>query len=234
MTGQILSRLDVYFRKDPRLVEVNTLAQSMHGQKVLTVHNYLHAQQVTEFAVQIEETNITAHPPNVIAAALLHDTGVAIGPYEKHAENGYIIAHKYLPDMGFDMNDRAEIALAILQHPGYSHTSLTSKILYDANTLTRSGRNGIGMCFEMAKELDLGLEEATKTVLRSLDTRMDKGFYNQKAKEIDQQLGYFNYSGLEWNLMFWNQIKSYLEDPNYDFSHNEIISMVAKTMGLVK
>ena len=207
-------KLEEYMAKDHRLSQVNALAKKLYGFADLKLHNYDHALWDTEKIITIAEAEGHKDIALTISAALMHDSGVSSGPYSDHPENGGSNVRFYLPEIGFDRRDVEEIAVAVQEHNGLKHSSDTSRYLFDADTLNKSGAHGIGQCMMVGEEFGLDFGEMAARFSAGFAKLVEKGFYTGTARDIDREMGNQEYPGLELNLEFWRRADILLRD-NY-------------------
>ncbi len=223
-------KLDAYMRGDRRLAEVNALAERLYARAGLIAHNYQHALWDTNHIIDISESIKYENIALPIAAGLMHDTGVAIGPYKYHSANGGKIVREHLPDIGFRLNETEEIARAVEQHNGLEHTTFTAQILYDGDTLNKAGAHGIQQCALVGVEFKLDLPEMTKRFLPYLEKLVAKGFYTPAARKSDREIGNCTRGGLEVTLAYWKKVDELLRQG--DILQDQVLAEAKKFVGI--
>lgn len=234
------NKLEFYIKKDARLIKVNELARECYKKGGELVHNYSHALWDTEKAIIIGENEGNVNFSVLISSGLMHDSGVAIGPYKDHAINGSKIIRKEFPKLDFRGEEIDKIALAVEEHDGFIHTLLESKILYDADVLNKAGAHGIHQYILVAYEMGITLPRLAQKVIKSpkspqreiktLSKRIEKGYYTETATKIDKNLGNEKYSGLELTLEFWKTFDKLLKEGK--MKEHEIINKTYKILGI--
>jgi len=226
------NKLEVYIAKDPRLAEVNELARQKYAQANKVVHNHQHALWDTENAILIGENEGNVNLSILISAGLMHDTGVAEGPYKDHAVNSGIIVRRELPALGFAGDEVEKIASAVEQHAGSVHTSTESQYLYDADTLNKAGVHGIEQYLLIQQEFNLSLPQLIQRGIRSITEYVKKGYYSQTARKIDKEMGNGQLGGLEVSLEFIKKVGILLREGR--LSEQEIIEKAKQLTGIKK
>lgn len=224
-------KLDQYLNEDTCLVEVDLLARGFYEQAGLLVHNYDHALWDTETAIRIWEGERNTDISRLIAAALMHDTGVVKPPYKDHGKNGAELVRVHLPRLGFSKEEVDDIATAVLEHNEWDHSTPTSRDLYDADTLNKSGVHGIGQCRAAQEEYGFNLRQIADRFLPYLGRLIKKGFYTKTAREIDVEMG-SGKPGLEVTLAYFKKIDELLREGGLD--DTQILAEVNKIFGVKK
>ncbi len=199
-----------YVSADQRLVQTDSLAREMYGRAGRQAHNYTHAIWDAKKIAAIAEAEGHRDIAVPIAAALLHDTGVALGEYKDHALNSGKIARQNLPGFGFCEDDTEEIAKAAEEHNSWEHSSDTSRYLYDADTLNKAGPHGIRQCEKGKEEFGYTLVQMRDRVFPYFQSLLDKGYYTKTAEKIDHDMGSIGMSGLEFSVAYWSWIDDQL------------------------
>ena len=223
-------RLEHYLKSYPRLQRVNELAKELYAQGGLPLHNYDHAVWDTEKIILICETEDIRKIVNKISAGLIHDSGVSRGPYEDHSINGGKNVREYFPILGFSGQDTEEIAVAVEEHNGWTHTNETSIILYDADTLNKAGAHGIDQCFKVGEERELDLKGMQERFLPYFVKLVDKGFYTATADQINMEMGNGHLPGLTLGLEYWRKVEEHLKSG--DLPEDEIIKKANECYGI--
>lgn len=131
--------LKPYFKKDPRVLKVLTLAKAHYDKSNLAHHNMDHISQVLYRAILIiQKDKLKPNPSILFPACILHDIGYGIIlKKEGHEEAGRGVSFKILKKAGFSRNEADTIVDTFVncKTPGYS---IEADILYDADALDQS------------------------------------------------------------------------------------------------
>lgn len=120
-------------------------------------HHLEHALDVARIAyINILENGLTIPKELIYAAALLHDSGRYSGV--PHNESGANLARKIMPDCGFSNEETELVADAISGHRDIKHSTVFSKVLYDADKKSR-------LCFTCEAQSDCYWEKEKRNHL---------------------------------------------------------------------
>ncbi len=235
-------KFEDYLQTDQRLQKVNELAKALYSFGGAHLHNYPHARWDTDMIIRIGETE-RLDTARIMPAGLLHDTGVAIGPYEQHAPNGEKVARLFLPQASYNDTEVEEIAIAIGQHNETDpdkkdlRKRITAQVLFDADTLNKSGVHGLNQYVEVSKErnwdfrnIRVDLELATVRYFPYSQRLVEHGFYTETAKEIDREMGNSRFGGLELVAKFWETVQDKLRNGN--LTAREITQLAKESIGV--
>lgn len=222
--------LQPYIAQDPRLIGVRDLAKEMYAAGSLSLHNYEHALWDTNVAIRIAKQELGVDVFKVIPAALLHDAGVGIGPYKDHIANGAKLARERLPDMDYNEADTEEIATAIFQHNGWTHTNPTSKVLFDADSLNKAGVHGIEQIIRVSKEFGTPTKVMPERFIPYIKQLIDSTFYTETAEQINIEMGNNQYNGLNLTLVYLQEMDRFLKEGN--LTEKEILHKVNELFGV--
>ncbi|MFH1053453.1 MAG: HD domain-containing protein [Candidatus Woesearchaeota archaeon] len=178
--------------------------------KNLPVHNSQHGFWVADKAIHI--ANILEEDVRykvLISMALLHDVGAH--EYARHPELGAEIAQRELPRfMELTADELELIAQGIREHDGQIHTFPESQILYDADTLNKAGSHGIQQCHLAAVEFGLDAQQMVDRWVPGFRKKIEKGYYSNRARELDRQAGNGVVGGLEMTYQHMENLANLL------------------------
>jgi len=200
------------FEEDPRLIKVDNLAYDIYRKGNHKAHNYDHARWDAERAAEISMIERPSFATLTVAAALMHDTGASIGEYKDHGCNSGVLVRMHFPHFGYSPFEVGLIARAVEQHNQWKHTNDVSRILYDADTLNKAGEHGIQQCNLVGEEFGLPLIRKAERFSPYFRKLFEKGYYTDKAKEIDLRMGNERFAGLEMTVAFWEKINQLIRE----------------------
>lgn len=183
------------FKRDPRIERVYNFAKERHKNAagVIIHHSFDHIIRVLYRAILIANSEKEVNFSVLIPAVLLHDVGVTVRKNNRHhSENSVIVAQKVLPKFGFNRLEIKEICQAIATHGNFSVKKrkepkiLEAKILWDSDALERSSLAAVFYLYGIFFEKKVSLDKFVKKRIKGLQRRMQRGYYTQKAKEMDQ------------------------------------------------
>ncbi|NQU99018.1 HD domain-containing protein [Candidatus Woesearchaeota archaeon] len=222
--------VESYFCIDSRLQKVSALAEELYLKGQDKVHNFAHALWDTSTGINIINNEVGYDVTLFIPAGLMHDTGITKGPYNKHMENGGILVRKHLPGLGFNQAEVEEIATAVKEHNGDEHTTNTSRILYDADTLNKAGVHGINEWLLYWSQFPTSAEKAAEESISYLDKLEKKGFYTETATRMNQEAGFDEVSGLVLTLKFWEEIGNLIKLE--ELTDSEALQRAKQSLGI--
>ena len=208
-----LKQFQIHFEEDPGIKEVHDIARDAYNKTGKLAHNYNHVMWDAVKALQIAETIEDVNYSILLPMVFLHDIGVTMGPYEKHAETGAKMARGGLPDVMFGPKEIEAIAKGIEEHDTQTQTFLESQILYDADTLNKAGAHGIQQCHLVGQEFGLSLDDMAQRFVQRYEQIVGKGFYTDKAREINQEMGNGIVGGIQQTQQYWQMVSQFLNTP---------------------
>jgi uncharacterized protein len=193
------------FEPSDNLSALSRYCKKKYNEADLAQHNWSHIVRNLYRAEEIAETEKEVDMEVLYAATMLHDIGTTVGEYQNHDENSRKLAREKLPELGFSEDKTENIVNTPEEFAGEKDSqSIEAKILSDADKLEKSSLGSIGNFFSVHYEWNKDPKEAVKDLSRYKKLR-EKGFYTEKAKEI-------NDNGIQERIEFLERYRSKLEE----------------------
>lgn len=196
-----------------KLSKLAEFCKEKYAEADLAQHNWNHIVRNIYRAERIAEDEENVDMEALYAATMLHDIGTTVGEYENHDENSRKLARERLPEIGFSQKRTDEIITILEEFAEEDCEKLESKILSDADKLEKSSLAAVFNTFKISQEFGNEIEEMIKDLSRYQQLAEEKGFYTEKAKEIDD-------GGLEERYEFLKRLRARLEERK-DFTAKE-------------
>lgn len=201
------------FASSEKLSSLAEFCREEYDKADLAQHNWRHIVRNIYRAEKIAETEENVDMEALYAANMLHDIGTTIGEYENHDENSRKIAREKLPEIGFSKKETEKVIRILREFAEENCELLEAKILSDADKLEKSSLASVFNTYKIADEFGREIEEMVEDLSRYQQLAEEKGFYTDKAKEIDS-------GGLKERYEFLKELKNRLEERK-DFTAKE-------------
>lgn len=187
--GILNHTLDEYVRQDPRILDVYLEARRRYGQLPLYHHGFHHVLRDLYRALVIAQEEGGVDYGVLIPSVLLHDIGFCSQDFRQvgHDVAGARFAQEILMSLGYDGEKCHAIAHCIRAHKAKAETpqTLEAKIVYDADVLEKAGLVYLILGGKIVCELDETINDFLKREIPDRINELARGFYTQKAREMD-------------------------------------------------
>ena len=181
--------LDKHVKQDPRILKVYFEARRRYSEAGREHHNFTHVMRDLYRSLVIAREESSVDYGILIPAVLLHDIGFCTQKHIKvgHDVAGAELAMQILPPLGYASPTIQAISHCIRAHKGLAELpqSLEAKILYDADVLEKAGLVFLFFAGRITVEFKETVEHFLKRDISHREKEISRGFYTQKAREMD-------------------------------------------------
>jgi hypothetical protein len=209
-------KLTPHFNKHPKLKKLFLICKKKFQSANLHLHNLDHTLRVTYRSLVIAKSYKKVNYLILISSCLLHDIGISLKGIKDHQQTGVKFASQQLPRLGYSHKEISAINHCIKEH-GDHPQSLEGKILFDADTLEKSSSLAAFLGPYLQLETQTPLKQFIPKVLPVLTKLPTRGFYTQKAREIDN-------GGLQRCLDIWKLFVQDLKSrPDFTITEKDLL-----------
>jgi HD superfamily phosphodiesterase len=181
--------LDEHARRDPRIKAVYREARRFYSKKPLYHHNMEHVARDVYRALVIAADEEAVNYSVLIPSVLLHDIGFNDPEAQRlgHDLTGARMVERVLTTLDYDEPTVRSVSHCILAHKGKAALpkTLEAKILYDADVLEKAGLVYLILGGKIICEFDETIQDLLERESKDRATEVKRGFYTQKARELD-------------------------------------------------